>query len=198
MRYFKTPGEKRGSYKLFDDDGRFIAEYKPGENGITEVDIINLHRLDDHEVYINNKELRLPEWYQPIYDKWKEKFIADFKKQYGREPHKTEIPDGRRQMVSIDAQLDMDGDGICDKSRLDEKLSVSDEEDIPDTIIRLREIIAEMPEQWQTVYQLVFIKELSKAAAGRIIGVSDVRVGQLVRKIKAVIKKDKILKNFFK
>ena len=38
--------------------------------------------------------------------------------------------------------------------------------------------------------------ELSKAKAGRIIGISDVRVGQLVRKINAAIADDEMLKNF--
>ena len=79
MRYKKTPQDKRGTYILFDDNGKFVTEYKPGEDGITEVDILNLHRIDDHEVYINSKENKLPEWYQPIYDEWKVKFIADFK-----------------------------------------------------------------------------------------------------------------------
>ena len=70
MRYKKTPQDKRGTYILFDDNGKFVTEYKPGEDGITEVDILNLHRIDDHEVYINSKENKLPEWYQPIYDEY--------------------------------------------------------------------------------------------------------------------------------
>ena len=198
MKYKKTPKSKRGTYKLFDDDGNFVTEYKPGENGITEIDILNLHRMDDREVYVNCKEIKLPKWYQPIYDEWKEKFIADFKEQYGREPFADEIPGKYRAFESIDAQADSDGDELGDSSHLEKELAVFDEEDVPDTIIRLREIIEDMPEQWQTVYKLVFMEGLSKAKAGRIIGISDVRVGQLVRKINAAIAGDAILKNLYR
>ena len=194
MRYKKTPQDKRSTYKLFDDNGKFVTEYKPGEDGITEVDILNLHRMDDHEVYINSKENKLPEWYQQIYDEWKVKYIADFKDKYGREPFSDEIPDKHRMYESIDA----DGDDLGDSSHLEEKLAVTDEEEVPDTIIRLREIITAMPIQWQRVYQLVFIDGFSKAKTGRIIGISDVRVGQLVRKINARIADDEILKNLYK
>lgn len=198
MKYKKTPQSKRGTYKLFDDDGNFVTEYKPGEDGVMEIDIINLHRIDDHEVYVNCKEIKLPEWYQPIYDEWKEKFIADFKSQHGREPFADEMLGKHRVFESIDAQTDADGDDLGDSSYLEAKLAVTDEEDIPDTIIRLREIVASMPEQWQKVYQLVFMEGLSKAKAGRIIGISDVRVGQLVRKINATIAEDEELKKFFR
>ena len=198
MKYKKTPQAKRGTYKLFDDDGNLVTEYKPGENGVTEVDILNLHRLDDHEVYINSKELKLPEWYKPIYDEWAAKHIANLKEKYGREPFADEIPDRHRVFESIDAQANADGDDLGYSSRLEEKLAVSDEDDTPYTVLRLREIIAAMPAKWQNVYQLVIIGELSKAEAGRIIGISDVRVGQLVKKINAAIAEDEELKKYFR
>lgn len=198
MKYKKTPQSKRGTYKLFDDNGVFITEYKPGKDGVTEIDILNLHRMDDHEVYINNKDNKLPEWYQPVYNKWKSCFIEDFKKKYGREPYPDEVPGRYRVHESIEAQIDADGDDLGDCSHLEEQLAVTDEEDIPDTIIRLREIVETMPEQWQKIYQLVYIEGYSKAKTGRIMGISDVRVGQLVRKINAKIAEDKILKKFFK
>ena len=198
MKYKKTPQSQRGTYKLFDDNGNFVIEYKPEEHGIRDVDILALHKMDDHEVYINAKENKLPEWYQPIYDKWKEQFIADFKEKYGREPFSDEIPGRHRVLESLDGQTDPDGDDIGDSSRLEEQLSVSDEEEVPDTIIRLRELVAAMPEQWQKVYRLVFMEGLSKVKAGKKIGISDVRVGQLVKKINVAIAGDEILKNLYR
>lgn len=197
MKYKKTPQSKRTTYKLFDDNGDFVTEYRAGENGITEVDILNLHRMDDHEVYVNCKEIRLPEWFQPIYDAWKEKFIAEFKSLHGRMPFKDEIPGKHRVFESIDAQIDADGDDLGDSSRLEAELAVSDEDDTPYTVIRLREIIAGMPEQWQKVYKLVILEGLSKTKAGKQLGISDVRVGQLVRKINAAIAEDEELKKYF-
>lgn len=198
MKTKKTPQAKRGTYKLFDDNGIFVMEYKPGKDGVTEVDILNLHKMDDHEVYVNAKENRLPEWYQPVYEEWKAKFIADFRERYGREPFADEIPGRHRILESLDGQTDPDGDDLGDSSRLEEQLSVSDEEEVPDTIIRLRELVAAMPEQWQKVYRLVFMKGLSKAKAGKEIGISDVRVGQLVKKINAAIAGDEFLKNLYR
>lgn len=198
MKIKKTPQGKRGTYKLFDERGEFVAEYRPGENGVTEVDILNLHKMDDHEVYINAKENKLPEWYQPIYEKWKEKFVADFKEQHGREPFADEIPGRHRILESLDGQTDADGDKLGDSSRLEAKLAVYDEEEVPNTIIRLRELVDAMPEQWKKVYRLVFMEGLSKAKAGKEIGISDVRVGQLVKKINAAIAEDEELKKYFK
>ena len=198
MRFKKTPQSKRGTYKLYDENGNLVTEYKPGENGVTEVDILNLHKLDDHEVYINSKELKLPEWYQPIYDHWIENYIADFIEKYGRKPFVDELPGRHRVLESIDAQTDADGDYMGDSSHLEEELSVSEDYDTPDHILRLREIVADMPEQWQRVYNLVNIKGFSKAKTAKIIGISDVRVGQIVRKISDRIATDEELKKYFR
>lgn len=197
LKYKKTPQSKRGTYKLFDNNGDFVTEFIPNKDGVTNIDIINLHKLDDHEVYSNCKEIKLPEWYQPIYDEWKESFIADFKEKYGREPLDDEIPSKHRTFESIDVQEDSNGEDLGESSHLAEELAIYDEEDVTDAVFRLREVIANMPEQWQKIYRLVFIKELSKSETGRIIGISDVRVCQLVKKIKDFIANDKILKNFF-
>lgn len=198
MKIKKTPQDKRSTYKLFDDNGNFVTEYKPGVGGVTEVDILSLHKMDDHEVYINAKENKLPEWYQPIYDKWKKQFIADFKEKHGREPFADEIPGRHRILESLDGQADSDGDDLGDSSHLETELAVYDEEDAPGAILRLREIIVAMPKQWQKVYRLIVLEGLSKAKAGRIIGISDVRVGQLMKKINNAIAEDEELKKYFK
>lgn len=198
MKFKKTPQSKRGTYKLFDDDGNFVTEYAPGVDGVTEVHILAMHKMDDHECYVNAKEMKHPQWYQPIYDEWKANYISDFKTKHGREPSADEIPNRHRMCESIDAQLCTDGEELGDKSRLEEELAVYDYEDVPDTVVRLREIVSAMPEQWQMIYWLVFMEGLSKTKAGKCIGISDVRVGQLVRKINEKISNDEILKKYFR
>ncbi len=199
MKTKKTPTAKRGTYKFFDDDGNFITEYKPGENGVMEIDISNLHKMDDHEVYINNKDRRLPKECMPMYEKRKAEFIEKFKEEHGREPRNSEIPKPHRQYISIDAQITASGDELGDSSRLEAELAVYDDFDNEsDAIIHLNEIIAEMPEKWQQVYRLHLLAGLSKAKVGRILGISDVRVGQLTRKIKAAIASDEILKKIYR
>lgn len=199
MKYKKTPTVKRGTYKLFDDDGHFITEYKPGKDGVTEVDILNLHKMDDHEVYINNKDRWLPKECMPMYEQMKAEFIEKFKEEHGREPRKNEIPKPHRQYISIDAQITPNGDDLGDSSRLEAELAVYDDaNDESDAVIRLKEIIAEMPEKWQQIYRLHLLAGLSNAKVGKMLGISDVRVGQLVRKIKAAIASDEILKKIYR
>lgn len=199
MKYKKTPTAKRGTYKLFDDDGQFITEYKPGKDGVTEIDILNLHKMDDHEVYINNKDRWLPKECMPMYEQMKAEFIENFKEEHGREPCKNEIPKPHRQYISIDAQITPSGDDLGDSSRLEAELAVYDDvNDESDAVIRLKEIIAEMPEKWQQIYRLHLLAGLSNAKVGKMLGISDVRVGQLVRKIKAAIASDEILKKIYR
>ena len=199
MKFKKTSTAKRGTYKLFDDDGHFITEYKPGKDGVTEVDILNLHKMDDHEVYINNKDRWLPKECMPMYEQMKAEFIENFKEEHGREPRKNEIPKPHRQYISIDAQITPSGDDIGDSSRLEAELAVYDDaNDESDAVIRLKEIIAEMPEKWQQIYRLHLLAGLSNAKVGKMLGISDVRVGQLVRKIKAAIASDEILKKIYR
>lgn len=163
MKTKKTPTAKRGTYKLFDDDGHFITEYKPGKDGVTEIDILNLHKMDDHEVYINNKDRWLPKECMPMYEKTKAEFIEKFKEEHGREPRKNEIQKPHRQYISIDAQITPSGDELGDSSRLEAELAVYDDaDDESDAVIRLKEIIAAMPEKWQQVYRLFYLEEHNK------------------------------------
>ena len=197
MKTKKTPTDKRGTYKLYDENGNLVTEYKPGVDDVTEVDIVMLHKMDDHEVYINSKEMKLPEWYQPIYKEWKEKFISDFTEKYGRKPYVDEIPGGHRTLESVDFTMGENDEEFGDKSYLQEKLAVRDESNESEAVECLKEIVEDMPENWQRVYELVLIEGVSKAEAGRILKISDVRVGQLVRRIKKEIADDKKLKKFF-
>ena len=199
MKTKKTPIAKRGTYKLFDDDGHFITEYKPGKDGVTEVDILNLHKMDDHEVYINNKDRWLPKECMPMYEQMKAEFIENFKEEHGREPRKNEIPKPHRQYISIDAQITPSGDDLGDSSLLEAELAVYDDvDDESDAVIRLKEIISAMPEKWQQVYRMFYIEGHNKTQIGRMLGVSESYVRQLIKKIKTAIANDEILKKIYR
>ena len=62
MRYRKTPQNERKTYKIFNEQGKLIAELNPDENGVTADIIKKLHALDDHEVYVNCKELHIQKY----------------------------------------------------------------------------------------------------------------------------------------
>jgi hypothetical protein len=57
LKIRKTRSDKRTTY-IYEFADKTKVELKPGEDGITEVDIKKLHALDDSEVYNNNKNLR--------------------------------------------------------------------------------------------------------------------------------------------
>ena len=91
------------------------------------------------------------------------------------------------------------GDDLGDSSRLEAELAVYDGfGDESDAVIRLKDIIAAMPEKWQQVYRLFYSEKYNKTQIGRMLGITDVRVGQLVRKIKAAIASDEILKKIYR
>lgn len=87
MKFIKTRLEERGTYKYKFKTGGTI-ELKPGENGVTEVDIKELHSFDDSEVYNNNKNSKpskSKKEKQEI-EKWKKSYIDKFITKYGYEP----------------------------------------------------------------------------------------------------------------
>ena len=197
MKYKKTPYSKRSTHRHYDDDGNLVAEYKVDEEGITEEVIQFMHSLDDHEVYVNCKEMKQPEWYRPIYEKWKSDYIARFTEKYGYAPEVRDIPGGHRQYESIEAQGIDCGEDLGDSSKLAKELSCGLYDESETAVDRARELVKDMPEKWQQVYQMVFVEGMSKTQTGRKMGISDVRVGQIVKKITAVLTADKRLKNFF-
>ena len=60
MKSHKTPQKERGTYTYHFDNGTKVT-IKPGEEGVTEEIIKQLHSLDDSEVYYNHKN-----WHRPM------------------------------------------------------------------------------------------------------------------------------------
>ena len=59
MKFKKTPLHKRSiyTYTFYDEKGeKQSVTLRPGENGVTEMDIKMLHSFDDSEIYYNLKE----------------------------------------------------------------------------------------------------------------------------------------------
>ncbi len=78
MKSHKTPLKERGIYTYHFDDCRKVT-IKPGQDGVTEEFIKQLHALDDSEVYYNNKN-----WHRPVSEKekmrikeWEEKHSGE-------------------------------------------------------------------------------------------------------------------------
>ena len=163
MRFKKTPYCKRNRYKLYDDFGEEILEIKVGEYGVTEEDIRKFHAVDDHEVYINCKEMRVS-------------------------PFETGHLLPHRQTISSDFLSD---------SEFEIQFSEYDTPIEDESILRLHEIVAAMPEKWQKVYQLAMLDGFTNVETAKLLNISEGRVRALRRKIEEKIRSDEILKNFF-
>ncbi len=55
-----------------------------------------------------------------------------------------------------------------------------------------------MPEKWQQVYRLFYSEKYNKTQIGRMLGVSESYVRQLIKKIESAIANDEILKKIYR
>jgi len=201
FKFHKTLQSQRSTYKYFNEDDHLIVELKPGKDGITEADIANLHHMDDHEVYINNKCCHFPEWYQKDIDAAKSKYIANFKKIYGYEPRPTEVKmlfSSPHTSIEKAMESSENSDGYGDKSHLLEELASYDFKEESDAVIRLQELISSMPENWQEIYQQVVIEGIPMTQVATARDVSEAAIRKTMNKIKTRIASDKNLKNLCK
>lgn len=169
MRVKKTRQDQRNVYRypvsVEDGHGGYRTVYttvRPGEMGVTEVWIHDLHRMDDNEV-ANNVKNGHP------------KLTAEQKtaKKEWEEAHPGE-------KYPIDWNLSLDyiagdtDDGELDKSSVLAGASYAPfDEDVPDEVLRLREIAAtKMTDRQRQAYQLIGLEGYSRTEAAKIMGVS--------------------------
>ena len=215
MLLHKTPWNRRGSYtyEYFDDDDvRHEVVLRPGEDGVTAEDIKRLHAMDDSEVYFNLKSLNADACLSPEEkralrakkDAWAEGYIAGFQAQYGYEPHPKDVADAVRKAFpknwvdSIEYYTDHDNDeevSLGDSARIATEPCKEEESAI---LERLAELLSALNDKEKVVYERVMLGRETQASVGRDLGVSDRRVSQMEKKIRALIAEDKILLNFFR
>ena len=205
MKLHKTRRNQRETYKYFDESGNVICEIKPGENDVTEANIHRLHLLDDAEVRSNLKYRHgdLKEQ-KALAEKWKQDYIEWFEKRYHRMPTEDEIAIAMEDAVpdnwiaSIE-ELTGDGneDGLGDKAGF---LYTLDEHDrkLPADVERLNEVIAAMPESWQEIYELKYIKDYSNCDIAKMRGVTESAIRKTLGKITETISKDPVLRKIYK
>lgn len=184
MRLRKTRQEDRSTYtyKFYDEKGnveKFII--RPGENGVTEVDIKILHALDDSEVYYNLKNLRPEPTKEEKAEmkRWAESYINNAIKERGYAPTDDEVKDAvkerfpRNYNLSLDYDFGEDGeDTDFDKSSLmyHAALGVDTEESYE--TLRVRELMEQMTEKQRVALKLTMLEERTLEEAGDIMGIS--------------------------
>ena len=170
MRVKKTRQDQRGVYRypvdVPDGKGGYRRTYnviKPGEDGVTEVLIQDLHRMDDNEV-TNNVKNGHP------------KMTAEQKaaKKAWEEAH----PGEKYPMdwnLSLNYEFDRCEDGDVSKSSVLSGASYDPfaDMDVPDEVLKLREIAAnKMTDRQRQAYELIGLEERTITEAAKIMGVS--------------------------
>ena len=202
MRFHKTPESARTTYTYSFSDGSTLT-LVPGENGITELDIKELHRLDDREAESNNRNYSLmrSEKERAAIKVWTEEYVQTFKEKYGYTPNKTDLQEvvKRRFPKNWTQSLD-DGE---DKSSIkvaatsspsDDQISHLEDEYQMQIEERIEYLLRDLSQQDKDIYHLVKKNGLKKIDAGKILGISDSYVSRVIKKIEAIIDSDEILK----
>ena len=196
IRLRKTPRNKRLTYKCMNEHGKTVCEVVPGENGVTELDIYNCHKVDDMEVYENCKMFRprYAEWLQSSVDDWQERRQSEFAEKAGRAPLKGELaPYGH--LVSLDECMERETDGNGYDLLAEELLRQEVTE--PPEIERLHELVASMPLHWQEIYRLSLVEGVPTTKIAEERGVTEGAVRKTIGKIRARIAKDELLQKLF-
>lgn len=206
MRLIKTKQTERTTYTYTftdtDEKGKqFIRRQtlRPGEDGVTEMDIKMLHSMDDHEVYINIKNLRpeMTDEEKAEQTAWVERFKADFLITYGYEPTKDDIKAAvadryPKSWVMSLSQFESDDDGGDTSDRhtelADPNAFADPDDSLPPDVRRMREIVSGCTDKQREAYRLVYIEGYTEEEAAEIVGCSHQgihdRLKRVIEKIK--------------
>lgn len=170
MRVKKTRRDQRGVYRYEVDvpngKGGYRRTYnviKPGEDGVTEVMIQDLHRMDDNWVTCNvrNGHPKLTPEQKAAKKEWEEahpgeKYPMDWN--FSLDYIAGECEDG-----------DLDSSSVLSSASYDpfEEMEVSDE------VLKLRKIVAtKMTDRQRQAYELIGLQEHTITEAAKIMGIS--------------------------
>lgn len=200
MRFQKTDQKERGVYKYITTEKTEKGEYvektitlKPGENGVTELDIKMLHSLDDSEVYYNLKNARpkRTEEEKAEIEKWKDKFIRDFVARYGYEPNKYiikyAVKDAFPRNYNLSLDFDADGDIDPDK-RLIVSISDKESDEIFEWSERMEEVLSLLTDKQRLVINLMFLEGYKQSEIADLMNISSAAVKKHLDKAKKIIK----------
>lgn len=174
MKFKKTSSNERITYTYHFADGT-DSKITPNENDVTIVDIKTLHSIDDSEVYYNikNSRCQLSEEEKLAIKEWEANNLGKkFKKHWN---------------ISVDAL--MQGDDAIDKSRIMLEMATStNNNELSNEILLLREFIETLPNSQQQLYQLKYIEYYSQTEIAEILGVSNMAITNRVKRLEETIK----------
>ena len=201
MRYRKTSSEKRETYRQLDENGRCVYEFIPSTAEEKEL-VINMHRLDDSEVRVNCKERWLPPDLEERRKKEAEQYVIEFEKRYGQKPYPGECPIKLHRTYfyidSLDKKDEGADEGLGDSSWIEKEMAVNPFEEESSAVKCMRELVETFTDREKQVYYYVFRRGETQYQASIELGISEVRVGQIVKNIKKKLQSNKELRRYFR
>lgn len=169
MEIRKTRQDQRGVYRypeqVADGKGGYCVRYnvlKPGEGGITELDIKTLHSLDDSWVYSNIKN-----GHPPLTEEEKEK-KREWEKAHPGEKYPANWNLSLDYLAENEDGDSSGGDKMCNISNL-----AYDPSDVPYEVGRFHEIMEEkMTDRQRQAVDLIRLKGYTITEAAKIMGIS--------------------------
>ena len=182
-RNHKTHKNDRNTYKYvferIDTNGRIqkeVVEIRPGEDGVTELNIQELHRADDRAIYNFYKNAR-PERTEAEKEKikeWKQQFREDFNNEHGYYPPEEYVDGEANDYFKRNYNLSLNEfDDNCDEGdnpiqSLVYGASQDDEED--PRIERLLEVVTQLSPYHQEIYHMLVTDEMSQTEVADKLG----------------------------
>ncbi|GAA2911899.1 RNA polymerase sigma factor [Vagococcus fluvialis] len=190
----RTPQKERGTYKYFGANGKVVDELKPGERGITELDIYELHQRDDREVYSNLKAIQgiRTNKEKAAIRAWIPRFIEQFKRDHhGIGPTKDVVEDAVMKefpMVELLSFNAMDSINYAeDKSDLMYKAYLEEQsKKVTDPRVdELLELMEKLTDNQRWLIQKVFYEGVSQTDVAVELGITKQAVQNRLNKIYA-------------
>ena len=205
IRFHKTFKEARKTYSyefVISGGDRQTVTIIPGRDGVTEVDIKRLHNMDDSEVDGNLEAWRIPRTEEQKRDieAWVEEYCRLFADRYGYEPCKADLKAIVKAKFPTlwNVSIDEIEENLGDKFTAFSNETETRENQFQDAIeIRIGELLGGLSAREKDIYRLVVKEDCNCTEAGKALGISDSYVSRVMKKIRAILRDDRILQKFY-
>lgn len=185
---FKTHQKKRRTYTYTFSDGTTVT-LTPGENGLTELDVKQLHQVDDCEVdsyYRNIRPKRTADEKSKI-EEWKKVYIEEFKAEHGHEPHTEYVKYAVKERFPMNYATSLNAYEAEDKNSLliNAPMMTDVIEDVDPRAELLKELMPELTDSQRWLIQKVFYERISQTEIADELGITKQAIQSRLNKIYA-------------
>lgn len=201
MKSRKTSSNKRGTYTYrFCNGDKMLL--RPGQNSVTNLDILRLNRMDDCEVYNNFKNWRpkRTEEEKEFIKQWTDDYNKSFKAEYGYELSDSELSyiSSEKFPKNYNLSLDYSTDDTDSDDNSNISLQASTEFEHSDdfNLERIRMNLKFLTDKQFAVVWLIKVEKYTQTDVAKIMGTSVNTISTHLRRAEKKLEKNK--KNFFR